>query len=1215
MFSTIFLFEIKRWLKNPVFYVYCAVFFGLALFLSLSAMGAFDAATSTTSRPTFVNSPTNIAGYLNSFSTLIYFLLPTIVGAAVYRDYQYQFHQVLFSYPLTKPSYLFGKFFGSFAITMLIPLCCMLAFIFAQWMPNVNPELIGPNNAFAYLQAFFVIIVPNMLLFGLMVFAVVNYSRNIYTGFVFVLMLFIFQAAFNTMSNDIENEYLMAMLDPFGFEPISYYTKYWSVDEQNTRMMPLNDVFLYNRLIWLGVSLVIGSIVYYTFSFSHLGHHLGKRKDGKRLVKENFGVVMQINLPKVTLAYGFLSRLAVAWRLSFYEFKAIVRNWTFAIIMIIAALLVLSVTSIMSEIMGTETYPVTWQLLETIGAIYGFLIVILIFLFAGILTQRARMAKMDFMVDATAVPNWTLYLSRVFAMIQMVGLILLISMLTGVGYQIFQQYYKFEIGHYLLELFVLDLPKYVVFIFFALFIHSFFKNYFVGFIVCIFLYVGIPYLSKIGVEQSIYIFNSGGGYSYSDMNGYGSLRNHHYYRLYWLLFGFVLSGLTLLLWRRGLMGSLKDRFKTINLRARASLLIPTAVFLIAFLCLGYAIYYHNNIAQPYYSSNDQERLAVEHERKYGHYADMPTPRLIDVKLNMDIYPKERGYKASLDMKYVNRTNKLVDTLFMSHNDNIVSEDFSIPVRLVVNDTVGNVKIYALENPLQPEDTLAVKFEFANKANTFLVDKSPILQNGTFLNSAMFPSFAYDSNAEISDNNIRKKYGLQPKDRMLNPTDSAGLANNYISHDADWIDFEATISTSADQIAIAPGYLQKEWTSEDGRRHFHYKMDNKMLNFYSVISARYEVMRDSLDDVKLEIYYHKDHPYNLDRMMASMKKSLTYYQENYSPYQFTQMRIIEFPKTHGTFAQAFANTVPFSEAIGFIAKVDEDNPNGIDFPYSVASHEFAHQWWAHQVIGGNVKGATMLSESLSEYSSLKVLEHTYGRNQMRKFLKEALDKYLQGRSNERIGENPLMLNENQAYIHYNKGSLVMYALSDLFGEKNFNAVLSDYVDQVAFQYPPYTNSIELVDLLKARMPDSLQYAIHDMMETITLYDNSVISAKAKPLADGKYEVNLAFEVRKYRTDAKGKMIFDDNVGKASKTQAKQDSSASLPLHDYVDIAIFGEPKKSGKYDVDNPIYEKRIKVDKTLNNMRIVVDSKPIEVGVDPNNKLIDANSDDNRKKI
>ena len=84
----------------------------------------------------------------------------------------------------------------------------------------------------------------------------------------------------------------------------------------------------------------------------------------------------------------------------------------------------------------------------------------------------------------------------------------------------------------------------------------------------------------------------------------------------------------------------------------------------------------------------------------------------------------------------------------------------------------------------------------------------------------------------------------------------------------------------------------------------------MLNFYAFNSARYEVKKEKWNNLNLEIYYHKGHEYNLDRMMDALKKSLAYYSENFGEYQHKQARIIEFPKTMGTFAQAFANTMPF-----------------------------------------------------------------------------------------------------------------------------------------------------------------------------------------------------------------------------------------------------------------------------------------------------------------
>ena len=134
------------------------------------------------------------------------------------------------------------------------------------------------------------------------------------------------------------------------------------------------------------------------------------------------------------------------------------------------------------------------------------------------------------------------------------------------------------------------------------------------------------------------------------------------------------------------------------------------------------------------------------------------------------------------------------------------------------------------------------------------------------------------------------------------------------------------------------------------------------------------------------YHHPGHDFNINRMILGIKKALDFSSQAFSPYQHRQVRIIEFPQTGGGFAQSFANTIPYSEAVGFIADVNDEDQYGVDYPFSISAHEVAHQWWAHQVIGANVKGATLMSESMSEYVSLKVLEKEYGDDKMRTFLK-------------------------------------------------------------------------------------------------------------------------------------------------------------------------------------------------------------------------------------
>ena len=91
----------------------------------------------------------------------------------------------------------------------------------------------------------------------------------------------------------------------------------------------------------------------------------------------------------------------------------------------------------------------------------------------------------------------------------------------------------------------------------------------------------------------------------------------------------------------------------------------------------------------------------------------------------------------------------------------------------------------------------------------------------------------------------------------------------------------------------------------------------ILNFFSFLTAEYEVRKDvwnnpNGDDVELEIYFHPEHDFNIDIMFDAMKTSMTTFTETFSPYQYAQLRIMEFP--FASFAQAFAGTVPFSENI-------------------------------------------------------------------------------------------------------------------------------------------------------------------------------------------------------------------------------------------------------------------------------------------------------------
>jgi aminopeptidase N len=308
-----------------------------------------------------------------------------------------------------------------------------------------------------------------------------------------------------------------------------------------------------------------------------------------------------------------------------------------------------------------------------------------------------------------------------------------------------------------------------------------------------------------------------------------------------------------------------------------------------------------------------------------------------------------------------------------------------------------------------------------------------------------------------------------------------------------------------------------------------------------------------------------------------------------------VRIVEFPR-YASYAQSLPNTIPFSEAIGFIARLGD--PKDVDYPFYVTAHEVGHQWWAHQVIGADAQGATMLSETLSQYSAMMVMERQYGKANMRRFLEYELDRYLIGRSSERKREMPIDLVENQQYIHYNKGSVVMYALRDYVGEDKVNSALRGFLNAHKFRGPPYPTALELVDSLRAVTPDSLRYLIKDLLETITLYELKTDSIVVNDTTDGRFRVDIFGSAKKVRADSLGRETDE-------------------PMNDWIEIALFKNADKGDSTADKNgvPVYQQKHRLVAGPQRITVVTTERPIRGGIDPMHKLVDRRVDDNTKGV
>jgi ABC-2 type transport system permease protein len=750
-------------------------------------------------------------------------------------------------------------------------------------------------------------------------------------------------------------------------------------------------------------------------------------------------------------------------------------------------------------------------------------------------------------------------------------------------------YTKFEIGQYLKELFALRFIELIWYCVLALFVQVLVNNKYIGHFVMVAFYVIIISAYGFGFEHSLYLFAEGPGYTYSDMNGYGHyLPSIVWIRIYWTAFSALLALIANLFWVRGQEANLKIRLRHFMQRFTPGKRLAAAVFLAAFIASGGYIYYNTNVLNRFQIGKDLKQEKAEYEKRYSRFSGIAQPRITGVETQVDIFARERRIHISGTYFLQNRTDTAIDSVHILLHHETVAHDLSIstPCAIVLEDAEHGYYIYELEEPLMPGATAALTFHLEYRERGFKNNDTnvDIVHNGTFINNLeYFPRIGYNRELELVEDHERKQFGLDPRQRMAAVDDSIARMNNYISHDGDWITLDAVVSTDGDQIGIAPGYLIDEWQDE-GRNYYHYAMEDKFINLYGFLSGRFEVRRDMWNDVAIEVYYHKGHEYNIDRFVHAIKKSLDYFTEYFGPYQHRLIRIVEFPR-YQEFAQSLTATIPYAEGIGFIAKIDEDD---VDYPFALTAHEVAHQWWAHQLVSANVQGATVMSEVLAQYSSLMVCRREFSEKLVRKLLEHEMDRYLRYRGSEELKEVPLMLVENQGYLHYRKGMVVMNALQDYLGEERLNQALAAYIRDYGFQDPPFTNSIEFLEYIRRVVPDSLQYIITDMFETITLYENKVVQATYEPLDNGTYRVHVSVSAQKLRADELG-------------------NEEEIPIRDYIDIGVLGED--------DSELYLCKHLIDKPEMEFSVIVEEKPVSAGIDPYHKLIDRLAADNTTKV
>jgi ABC-2 type transport system permease protein len=1193
MITNMFLFEWRYFTRQPSFYVSAIIFFSMAFFTS-----GFNKLEDLFGSNIFINGPffiTKAMGVLTFFSL---FLVITFVANTAMRDKLTEMDEILYCKPINPLSYQLGRFLGSFAVVLTVSAVIPLGMFLGSVMPWVTETRLGPINFNYYFSAFVYISVPTLLVFSCLFYTIAVRTKSMMAVYLTVVAVFILNTISEAQFMQQDVREIAALLDPFGNRTFLEISRYWTVFEKNNEVITLTGDLLLNRILWLIIS---GSILVF---FGQLTKKMLltptkslKKKDQKTSNNE----VSAINFQDHHIYYkGYANATLQQFLVRVkFEIKQVITTPSFLILCSFMLFVMIAVLLQPKGMFGSTDLPFTQFMVQVIIGSMKVLSIIIITYYSAEVVWRERSSTMGDIIDSMPVSNMTFWLSKMVAVWLVLILLLVFGMAVAIIYQLangfIQSFEQLQLSQYLVSLFYFTALPVMMLTVLAFLLQIISPNKYLGMFLFILFYISSFVMEPLGLGHNMFNFSKSPVMNYSDLNGYGwSIVTQNWYMLYWGALTLVMSIVGFALWQRGNAVSLKKRFKNIGYQIGNKGRIALATSCLVFVLSGTNIYYNTQVVNQYTSVEKQNEMYADYEKQFSQYAELPVPVITKLNAAVDIYPKELKVEASVEIEIFNKSEQPINRFLVS---TIILDKFNLDIeggKLGPLDPIINNGWFEFDKPLMPGEKRQGRFELIRQLKGFSDKRmtTNIVENGTFFNnSEMFPVFGYQKFAELTSSNLRKKYNLPPAKRAHKLEQSEFYNETIMGPSAGYLAFKTTVSTSIDQTAIAPGYLQKEWTEGD-RRYFHYKMDAPIENFFSYISGRFESLKSKYNGVDIEIYYHKNHNLNVDRMAEGIKDSIDYFSDNFGAYQHKQARIIEIPRYYG-FAQSFPNTIAFSERIGFIT--DMRNENEVDQIYYVTAHEMAHQWWGGQVDGANVQGSTMITETLSQYSALMLTTKKYGKKKVRSILITEMDKYFSGRSSEAIEEVALMRVENQQYIHYRKGAVVMMSLVDLLGEERMNNALSRFIKQFKFSEGIHPTTLDLQSFIsQGANKDELSF-IKSVFEEINLYDLKAKSVDIKALDNEQFEVTLTVEAHIANADGQG-------------------VETEMDLSQMINIGLFLDDPDD--LSVNNPpLYLKKHLITSGKNIITLIVDKRPIFAGIDPFVTLIDRDSADNLIKL
>lgn len=1081
MFRTIYNFELRQQFKRPFTWLFMLLMFAQGVYYMRHSGEYFSA------DKTYANAPAIMYTVLAGIGYISFILTAMLGGGALTKDLDYRTSSLLYTTQAGQTAFFWGRYTGAFSVLLAYNLAYLLGIIAYSFLPVAN---LGPLSLAALSRAVLLILLPNTFILFTLCFTVTIFTRSAKSAYAIVLTAMLFMIFGVSM---YEANQQVVLMDPTCFAVLENQLKHLSPQEKNVYAPEFSGLLFYNRLIWMAVALAALSWAFKRFSFKRFSIHIeGEKK--KTQEAENVLSVKQPSfsekaLPYTDRVFSLFEDWKMTFSLSWLEFKSVTRPFGFKIFLSILLIFYVFYVAIWQQqyYSAAPTLPVT---IEVTGVTLPLSFYFLMFIIINTTELLFKNQTSGFWTisDALPVSSWVGVLSKVIAMLGVGILLSGFLLLLGVLVQMGKGYYNFELGIYLNDLFIRWLPKYLVYILLVVFFAGLTGNrYATHGLSIVFLVVSIILHEIDVIEQNRlnYMFSPGSGKN-TDMNGNGIFSAAHaWYMSYWTGLAVALFSIGLWVWQRGMPKSLGKRFAKRSISPVLIVLFIAGIS-VFFFC-GTKIYQTVNIDNKFQTQDEQRAEQALYEKTYKRYEGYAQPLIRNLKLDLDLFPNDRKlvYHAELTMK--NTSEMPIDTLHVEWKDFSEIDKIAIKgydLKLVSKDEVLRHTIYKLSKPVGQQDSVVVNISGSMHYSGFTNSEPQheLTFNGTFLSNDIIPFFGYNDDRELKANKYRAEYGLERlTSRLPVPEGMAQVLGSFASSQADRIHYVLNVSTIENQTVVAPGILQKQW-KENGRNHFRFISEGKQLFDFYILSAAYAVKKQEFNGIDITAYYHPGHGYNVDDMIKSAGEAVGFLSTTLGDYPYKNIRIAERPR-YDEDLFAYGNVLVLPENHGWIA--DIRRKEDLDYLRYITARLIAKQYTQQANLSGT-QGYPLITESIPGYLALLQLKAFYGAASLQKHLEKNHDTYLKGRADE-PNEEPVLLraDEEAGYVSQQKGSYILYRLSQLIGEKKVNDAIRSFLADASAS-PEKTSAGLFYQKLKAVTTSRHQAFLKSAFEGHTIF---------------------------------------------------------------------------------------------------------------------------------